>query len=64
MNIIRASKGLSLNDCYWVVEEGFEGDFEKYNLPPERLRVIEKYVQQRVQLLLETMQLPDDEQEL
>ena len=23
MNIIRASKGLSLNDCYWIVEEGF-----------------------------------------
>ena len=36
----------------------------RYNLPPERLRVIEKYVQQRAQLLLETMQLPDDEQEL
>ena len=25
MNIIRVSKGLSLNDCYWVVEEGFNG---------------------------------------
>lgn len=35
----------------------------RYNLPPERLRVIEKYVQRRAQLL-ETMQLPDDEQEL
>jgi hypothetical protein len=26
------SKGLSLNDCYWVVEEGFDGKFDKYNL--------------------------------
>ena len=32
MNIIKVSKGLSLNDCYWVVEEGFEGTFDKYNL--------------------------------
>lgn len=36
MNIIRASKGLSLNDCYWIVEEGFEGTFEKYNLYDNR----------------------------
>ncbi len=32
MDIISVSKGLSLNDVYWVVEEGFEGSFEKYNL--------------------------------
>ncbi|MGN0581618.1 MAG: XRE family transcriptional regulator, partial [Oscillospiraceae bacterium] len=32
MNIIRLSKGLSLNDCYWVVEEGFAGEYSKYNL--------------------------------
>ncbi len=32
MNIISVSKGLSLNDCYWVVNEGFEGSFSKYNL--------------------------------
>ncbi len=32
MNIIKASKGLSLTDCYWVVEEGFEGTFDEYNL--------------------------------
>lgn len=32
MNIIKVSKGLSLNDCYWVVEEGFGGTFAKYNL--------------------------------
>lgn len=32
MDIISVSKGLSLNDVYWVVEEGFNGDFSKYNL--------------------------------
>ena len=31
-DILRISKGLSLNDCYWGTEEGFEGSFEKYNL--------------------------------
>lgn len=36
MNIIRVSKGLSLNDCYWVVEEGFEGSFDNYNLYDNR----------------------------
>ena len=36
MNIIRVSKGLSLNDCYLVVEEGFNGTFEKYNLYDNR----------------------------
>ena len=35
-DILRVSKGLSLNDCYWVTEEGFEGDFEKYNLYDNR----------------------------
>ena len=40
MNIIRVSKGLSLNDCYWVVEEGFEGTFEKYNLYDNRFSKI------------------------
>jgi len=30
--IIDYCKGLSLNDCYWVVHEEFEGAFEKYNL--------------------------------
>lgn len=40
MNIIRVSKGLSLNDCYWVVEEGFEGTFEKYNLYDNRFSQI------------------------
>lgn len=32
LNIIKVSKGLSLNDCYWIVEEGFEGQFENFNL--------------------------------
>lgn len=32
LGIIRISKGLSLNDSYWVVEEDFEGKFENYNL--------------------------------
>lgn len=36
MNIIKVSKGLSLNDCYWVVEEGFGGTFAKYNLYENR----------------------------
>ncbi len=36
MDIIRVSKGLSLNDCYWVTEEGFIGSFEKYNLYDNR----------------------------
>ena len=32
MDIISVSKGLSLNDVYWIVEEDFNGSFEKYNL--------------------------------
>lgn len=32
MDIISVSKGLSLNDVYWVVEEDFDGQFSKYNL--------------------------------
>lgn len=30
--IIKICKGLSLNDSYWIVEEGFEGKFKNYNL--------------------------------
>ena len=30
--IVSISKSLSLNDCYWIVEEGFEGKFKDYNL--------------------------------
>ncbi len=40
MNIIKVSKGLSLNDCYWIVEEGFEGTYEKYNLYDNRFSQI------------------------
>lgn len=40
LNIINVSKGLSLNDCYWVVEEGFEGTFEKFNLYENRFSKI------------------------
>lgn len=32
VGIIRASKGLSLNDCYWVAEEGSAGTFAGVNL--------------------------------
>ena len=30
--ILRVCRGLSLNDSYWVVEDGFEGKFADYNL--------------------------------
>ena len=36
LNIIKVSKGLSLNDCYWIVEEGFAGTFAEYNLYDNR----------------------------
>ncbi len=36
MSIIKVSKGLSLNDCYWVVEEGFSGTYDKFNLYENR----------------------------
>ncbi len=36
MSIIKVSKGLSLNDCYWVVEEGFSGTYDKCNLYENR----------------------------
>jgi len=36
MDVIRVSKGLSLNDCYWVTEEDFSGSFEQYNLYDNR----------------------------
>ena len=40
MNIIKVSKGLSLNDCYWIVEEGFPGTFDEYNLYENRFSQI------------------------
>ena len=36
MSIINVCKGLSLNDSYWVVEEGFSGTFSDYNLYDNR----------------------------
>ena len=36
MSIINVCKGLSLNDSYWVVEEGFEGKFSDFNLYENR----------------------------
>ena len=36
LGIIKVSKGLSLNDCYWVTEEGFIGTFAEYNLYDHR----------------------------
>lgn len=36
MDVIRVSKGLSLNDCYWVTEEHFDGTFAQYNLYDNR----------------------------
>ena len=32
IGIINICKGLSLNDSYWVVEDGFDGKFDDYNL--------------------------------
>lgn len=32
IDIISVSKGLSLNDCYWITERGFDGRFADYNL--------------------------------
>jgi hypothetical protein len=34
--IIDICKGLSLNDCYWVVDNSFSGTFDKYNLYDNR----------------------------
>ena len=36
MDILSVSKGLSLNDVYWVTEAEFPGSFEKYNLYENR----------------------------
>ncbi len=30
--IVSISKSLSLNDCYWIVQEDFQGTFAEYNL--------------------------------
>lgn len=36
LGIITVSKGLSLNDSYWITEEGFEGTIENCNLYKNR----------------------------
>ncbi len=38
--IIDICKGLSLNDCYWIVNEDFDGLFDKYNLYDNRFNRI------------------------
>jgi hypothetical protein len=38
--IIDICKGLSLNDCYWIVDDTFEGTFAKYNLYDNRFNRI------------------------
>ena len=38
--IIDVCKGLSLNDSYWVVPEGFEGKFSAYNLYENRFSTV------------------------
>lgn len=37
LGILVLSKGLSLNDCYWVVEEGDPSTFDKVNLYDNRM---------------------------
>lgn len=32
IGVLNICKGLSLNDSYWVIEEGFKGEFADYNL--------------------------------
>ncbi len=38
--IIDVCKGLSLNDSYWIIPEGFEGSFGEYNLYENRFSEI------------------------
>ena len=35
-DILRVSRGLSLNDCYWITEDRFDGGFDKNNLYDNR----------------------------
>ena len=44
MNIISVSKGLSLNDCFWVVPEDFDGTFEENNLYDNPFNTILSYI--------------------
>jgi len=40
MSIIDVSKGLSLNDCYWVIRDGFSKSFNQCNLYDNRFSQI------------------------
>ncbi|MCL2055393.1 MAG: XRE family transcriptional regulator [Oscillospiraceae bacterium] len=40
MGILELCKGLSLNDSYWLVPQGFEGKFSEYNLYQNRFAEI------------------------
>jgi hypothetical protein len=44
IDIIKISKGLSLNDCFLIVPEGFEGGFDEYNLYDNRFSRILAFV--------------------
>lgn len=44
MSIISISRGLSLNDSYWVTEEGFQGTFAKFNLYENRFSRVLAYI--------------------
>ena len=44
MDIISVSKGLSLNDCFWVVPEDFEGTFAENNLYDNPFNTILSYI--------------------
>ena len=44
MSIISVSKGLSLNDSYWIVNEDFEGSFDQYNLYDNRFNQSLAYI--------------------
>lgn len=36
MDLIRVSKGLSLNDCYWIKQQGLKDSFDRVNLYDNR----------------------------
>ena len=44
LDIISVSKGLSLNDCYWVVPEDFDGTFAQNNLYDNEFNKILSYI--------------------
>lgn len=44
MDIISVSKGLSLNDCFWVVPEDFDGTFDANNLYDNPFNTILSYI--------------------